>query len=136
MSVDFRIFPEAEGRDARIVNEGIIANALSELWSGWKRALAWSRKSRVMVLERRKHNATYEDQFEGHADRFGSCLFRSLVAGLQQSQAISTNPFERQPNRHTQHSHHHRQHEQHRVVLWSEHNENVLEDEPCASEHQ
>lgn len=58
-----------------------------------------------------------------------SCLFRSLVTGLQQSQAISSNPFERQPNRHTQYGHHHRQHEQHRVVLWSEYNENVLEDE-------
>jgi hypothetical protein len=82
-----------------------------------------------------KHDPTYKDQSEGR--RIGlACLVVSLVTGLQPLEAISINPFERKPNRSTEHGHEHREHEQHRIVSWSEHSEEVLDDESCAAKQQ
>ena len=90
-------------------------------------------ESRALAIN--KHDPTYKDQSEGR--RIGlACLVVSLVTGLQPLEAISINPFERKPNRSTEHGHEHREHEQHRIVSWSEHSEEVLDDESCAAKQQ
>src|ERR1700677_4208919 len=77
----------------------------------------------------------YGDQSEACGSVLG--WFRcSVVMGLQPSQAISINPFERKPNSNAEHGHEHRKREQHGIVLWSEHSAEVLDDEPRAAKHQ
>ncbi len=62
-----------------------------------------------------------------------SLLLHFPIMGSHAVPAISIDPFDRKPNRHTDHGDEVWEHKQDGIVLWSQHHAQVFEHESCAA---